>query len=97
MGKVITVSRQFGSGGRELGRRLAEELGIEYYDREIISAIAQHTDLAERYVRSVVDRQPHGLMPITVGSSFDYANDYTLRQMQSVFKAQCEIIRNMAD
>ena len=39
MYKVITIGRQFGSGGREFGRRLAEELGYEYYDKEIISFI----------------------------------------------------------
>ena len=43
MNKIITVGREFGSGGRELGRRLAEELGIEYYDKEIISEIAKNT------------------------------------------------------
>ena len=36
MGNIITVSREFGSGGRELGKRLADELGYRYYDREIV-------------------------------------------------------------
>lgn len=40
MNRIITVGREFGSGGRELGRRLAEALGVEYYDREIIEQIA---------------------------------------------------------
>ena len=38
MQRIITVGREFGSGGRELGRRLAEELGYDYYDKEIIQA-----------------------------------------------------------
>ena len=42
MNKIITIGREFGSGGREFGRRLAEELGIEYYDKEIIAALAEH-------------------------------------------------------
>lgn len=37
MNRIITIGREFGSGGRELGRRLAEELKMEYYDREILS------------------------------------------------------------
>lgn len=41
MNKIITIGREFGSGGRELGRRLAEELGIAYYDREIIAEISK--------------------------------------------------------
>ena len=41
MNKIITIGREFGSGGRELGRRLSEALGIAYYDQEIISEIAE--------------------------------------------------------
>ncbi len=37
---IITISREFGSGGRELGKRLAELFNYDYYDREIITAIA---------------------------------------------------------
>ena len=43
MAKIITVSRQFGSGGRELGKRLSDLLGWDYYDREIIQTLsAEH-------------------------------------------------------
>lgn len=47
MNKIITVSREFGSGGRELGRRLSKQLNIAYYDQEIISEISKRTELAE--------------------------------------------------
>ena len=56
MNKIITIGREFGSGGRELGRRLAEELGIAYYDSEIVTEIAERTKLSEEYVRSIVER-----------------------------------------
>lgn len=39
MAKIITISREFGSGGRELGKRLADELGFDYYDREILEQV----------------------------------------------------------
>ena len=45
--KIITVSREFGSGGRELGKRLSDCLGWPYYDREIISAVARRNALDE--------------------------------------------------
>lgn len=96
MNKVITLGRQFGSGGRELGRRLAEKLGVEYYDKEILTAIAKHTKLSEDYVRSVVDRTPHSLFPITVGQSFSYVSDYPLQQMNAIYQAQTDIIKDMA-
>ena len=43
--KIITISREFGSGGRELGKRLAELLHYDYYDREIITASAEKKEL----------------------------------------------------
>ena len=50
MSRIITIGREFGSGGREIGKRLSDELGIAYYDNEIISQIADRTKLAEGYV-----------------------------------------------
>lgn len=49
---IITVSREFGSGGRELGKRLADLLQYDYYDSEIIAAIAQNSGLDEGYVEA---------------------------------------------
>ena len=53
--KIITVSREFGSGGRELGKRLADSLGFAYYDKEIISQIASDEGLCEEYVQRVLE------------------------------------------
>ncbi|MBE6973582.1 MAG: cytidylate kinase-like family protein [Ruminococcaceae bacterium] len=97
MGRIITIGREFGSGGRELGRRLAEELQIEYYDRELLTEIAKHTSLAEEYIRNVVERQPHSLLPITIGRSFTYVDDYAFKQAQAVYQAQSKIIRELAE
>lgn len=47
MSRVITISREFGSGGREVGFRLAEKLGIPFYDKEIISMAAEDTNISE--------------------------------------------------
>lgn len=44
---IITISHEFGSGGRELGKRLADLLGYDYYDREIITAIAAKKNLTK--------------------------------------------------
>ena len=97
MGTIITIGREFGSGGRELGRRLAEELGIEYYDREIITEIAKHTELSETYISEVIDGKHHALYPITIGHSISLADNYALLQMQEVFTAQNKIICDLAD
>ena len=49
--RIITISRQFGSGGRELGKRLAEQLGWDYYDREIIDRLASEHGLEPDFVK----------------------------------------------
>lgn len=70
MKRIITISREFGSGGRELGRRLAEELGFAYYDHEIITEIAARTKLAEDYVQRVMESKPYFSFPIHIGVTF---------------------------
>ena len=55
MNQIITISREFGSGGRELGKRLAETMGLAYYDYEIIKGIADKSGLALAYVNSIVE------------------------------------------
>lgn len=52
--RIITISREFGSGGRELGKRLADQLGYDYYDNEIISMIAEKCDMDETYVEKTL-------------------------------------------
>ncbi len=94
---VITIGREFGSGGRELARRLAEELGFEYYDREIVTEIAKKTSFSEHYVQEVVEKNPHSLYPITIGHSFSYIDSYAMQQKQAVFHEQENVIREMAE
>ena len=97
MYRVITIGREFGSGGREIGARLAGELGFAYYDKEIVSAIADRSKLAEDYVNQVVENQIRTYYPITIASSFNAVPDdsvYTINQ--SIFTAQAEILEELA-
>ena len=69
--KIVTISREFGSGGRELGKRLADTLGFDYYDREIITAIAENKNLDEQFVENVIDTAPvWQSVHLTFGHSF---------------------------
>lgn len=52
---IITISREFGSGGRELGKRLADHLGYDYYDSEIIAAVAKNSGMDADYIRTLGD------------------------------------------
>ena len=49
--KIITISREFGSGGRFIGEEVAKKLGISYYDKNIISRIAEKSGLSPEYIQ----------------------------------------------
>lgn len=72
--RIITISREFGSGGRELGKRLADELGFDYYDKEIITAIAQRQGLNENYVENALENHAWQTVPLTFRHSFTGAS-----------------------
>lgn len=94
--KVITVGREFGSGGREFGKRLAEELGFAYYDDEILTAIAQHSGLAQSYVRSVVEQSSFQSYPITYGKTF-FFNDLSTDNRWKIIQSQNEVLKELAE
>lgn len=50
MKRIITISREFGSGGRSIGKAVAKRLGMNYYDREIIEKIAEETGLSKEFI-----------------------------------------------
>ena len=96
MRKIITIGREFGSGGRELGRRLSEDLGFAYYDQEIISEIAKRTSMSEQYVQSIVESKPSFSFPIHVSSSFYQMSDPMYDHAMAVYQKQTLIIEEMA-
>ncbi len=98
MNRIITIAREFGSGGRELGVLLAEKLGYTYYDKEIISEIAKRTELSEEYVSAIVENRTHKMFPITIGRSIAMISNSTLLQQDiSIYREQSRIIREMAE
>ena len=70
--RIITISRQFGSGGRELGKRLAEQLGWDYYDREIIDRLASEHGLEPDFVKKELSNHGWTNMQLTYRSSFSH-------------------------
>ena len=70
MNRIITVGREFGSGGREIGRKIAQELGIAYYDHEIVTELIRRTNLAEEYIRSIEEKNPVPVFAVTTGRTF---------------------------
>ena len=58
---VITIGRQFGSGGRELGRLLSKRLGYQFYDKELLLEAAKKTDLSPEFFKNSDERVPRFL------------------------------------
>ena len=93
--RIITISRQFGSGGRELGERLARELGWDYYDKEIIEMLADRHDLDAEFVRDVLSR--HGWNHLQLNYSRSFSQLMVSHSLQTrVLLHQSQIIREIA-
>jgi cytidylate kinase len=92
---IITISREFGSGGRELGKKIAEKLGYDYYDREIITAIAERHGLDENYVEYALNNNIWQSIPLTFSHSFVSAVSISSPQT-SLLLEQRKIIEEIA-
>lgn len=57
--RIITISREFGSGGRYLGEEIAKRLGMDYYDKEILVKVAEKTGLSQKYIEQMGEGAPH--------------------------------------
>ena len=92
--RIITISREFRSGGRFIGEEVAKELGIAYYDKNIISQIAEKSGLSPEYVQENAELSPkRGL--------FAYAfagRDITGKSVEDlVHEAQRKVILDLAE
>ena len=58
---ILTIGRQFGSGGREVGQKLAKELGIGYYDKELMALAAKESGLSEEFFEKADEKASSGL------------------------------------
>ncbi len=94
--RIITVSRQFGSGGRELGKRLSDLLGWDYYDKEIIEALAEDQGMGQEQVRETLSHHGWHNVQLTYRNSFAHLGfDHGMRTQLLV--RQREIIRSIAE
>ena len=94
--RIITIGREFGSGGRELGRRLSEKLQLAYYDREIVTELANRTSLSEEYVERITSDRPFASYPIHIGTSFYALPDYALDRCFIVYAEQHRLLEDLS-
>ena len=96
--KIITISREFGSGGRTIGRKVAEKLGIPFYDKELVDQIAVESGFAPKFVEEHGEHSP-------TGSFFSYAFAPQgvpgimngLSTADFLWNIQCNVILQLAD
>ncbi len=98
---VITIGRQFGSGGRELGKLLAEKLGIAYYDKELLCEAAKQSGLSEEIVERSDERFPSFLSGLfTFSHGYNAVNCYQGTSSiggDCIYKAQSDVIVSIAE
>ena len=92
--RIITISREFGSGGRFIGEEIAKKLGIAYFDKKIINEIAEKSGLSPEYIQENAELSPKkGL--------FAYAfagRDITGKSVEDmVYEAQRKVILDLAE
>lgn len=92
--KIITISREFGSGGREIGKRISDILNMDYYDREILTAIAKKTEMDEQYIESVINNGSIHSFPLTFGRTFSHSPDVNNKAV--LLGQQYKIIKEIA-
>lgn len=89
--KVITISRQYGSGGRRIGKLLANELNIPFYDRELISLAAGESGIAEEFFENAEQSRSASTFSSVLGGKYEPPLS------DKVYFAQCDAIRSLAE
>lgn len=96
--RIITISREYGAGGRTVGRMIAERLGIPFYDKELVQQVAQESGFAAKYIEEHGEHAPSG-------SRFSYAFAPEgvpgvmngLSASDYLWNVQCDVILQLAD
>ena len=89
---IVTIDREFGSGGHEVGRRLAERLGIKFYDEELIARAAANTGYHEEYIKENDEKAPD----YSVSSLFTGVDMFQTSPFARIQEEEFRIIREIA-
>ena len=97
--KIITIGRQYGSMGRQIGKKLADDLGIPYYDKEILKEAAKKSGICEELFESLDEKPTNSFLyslvmdPYSVG----FHNSFDMPLNHKVFLASFDAIRDIAN
>ena len=94
--RIITIAREFGSGGHVLGEMLAKELGIKFYDKEFIRLAAQRSGMDEQYILRNEQSIPSFWLKCILGKSSEQSIERSLSSDDVLFVAESKIIQELA-
>ena len=98
MTKIITISREFGSGGRSIGKLVAERLGWEYYNSELVDRVAKETGFDPSYVADAGEYAPgKSMLSYALASSTPRGASGAMNAANYLWAAQCKIIMELAE
>lgn len=94
---VIVIGRQYGSGGHDIGKLLADKLGFAFYDREIIKMAAGTTGLTSEFIAKREESMTNSLLYDLVNQAYQYRDAREEAPKDKIFDAESKIIRELAD
>ncbi len=101
MNTIITIGRQYGSGGREIGEKLAKKMNIPFYDKEILTRTAKESGFCEEMIKNHDERPTNSFLYNLVMDTYSFGyNSAALVDMpisQKIFLAQYDAIKNLAN
>ena len=93
---VIAIGRQFGSGGHDIGKALAEKLGYDFYDAEIIQMTAGTTGYTPEFVKKNEEIMTNSLLYDLVNQMYLNTDRQDEAPKDKIFEAECQVVRNLA-
>ena len=95
--KIITISRAFGSGGRTIGKEVAQRLGIPYYDKELVEAVAKESGFHADFIKEAGEYAPVSFLFSIAVSPNPMSMVHTMSMADQLFVYQTNVIRNLAE
>ena len=93
---LITVSREFGSGGYEIAQKLAKELNIKFYDKQLIPLEAQESGLSEEFINNIEERMRHSVFQNYLETNYAFYSGTTLSPLDKLYVARNAIFKRIS-
>jgi cytidylate kinase len=96
---TITIGRQLGSGGREIGQKIATSLHIPVYDKELLQIASRESGLGKEFFEEMDEKKSHSLIGGLLNMNSPFSDEFYLNYYlsnETLFKIQSDVIRNLA-